>query len=225
MSRDGVLAHQTVVVRGDRIVVVAPSASIAVPAGVTTIDGTNKWLMPGLADMHVHAFMESDLTLFLAAGVTMVRNMYGSNQHLAWRSQIARGERLGPTIVTAGPIIDGDPPVWPGSTVLVQPADADKIVAEQKAQGYDFLKAYSRLSREAYEALAAAGKRQGMVVAGHVPATVGLAGALAAKQMSTRPSCRGSSRRRSPPVAGTARRWSSTIGSPGSMTWRRSSGG
>jgi len=184
MSRDGVLEHQTVVVRGDRIVAVAPSASMAVPAGVTAIDGANKWLMPGLADMHVHAFLESDLTLFVAAGVTMVRNMYGSNQHLAWRSQIARGERLGPTIVTAGPIIDGDPPVWPGSAVLVQPADADKIVAEQKAQGYDFLKAYSRLSREAYEALAAAARRQGMVVAGHVPAAVGLAGALAAKQKS-----------------------------------------
>jgi len=184
MSRDGVLEHHTVVVRGDRIVAVAPSASIAVPAGATTIDGTNEWLMPGLADMHVHTWSESDLTLFVAAGVTTIRNMFGSEQHLAWRSEIARGERLGPTIVTAGPIIDGDPPVWPGSTVLDHPADADKVVAEQKAQGYDFLKPYSRLSREAYEALAAAGKRQGMLLAGHVPNAVGLAGVLAAKQRS-----------------------------------------
>jgi imidazolonepropionase-like amidohydrolase len=184
MSQGGVLAHQTVVVRGDRIVAVAPSASLAIPAGVTTIDGTNKWLMPGLADMHVHTWMESDLTLFIAAGVTTVRNMFGNDQHLAWRSEIARGERLGPTIVTAGPIIDGEPPVWPGSAVLAKPADADKIVAEQKAQGYDFLKVYSRLSREAYEALAAAGKRQGMPLAGHVPAAVGLTGVLAAKQRS-----------------------------------------
>jgi hypothetical protein len=188
MSRDDVLEHYTVVVRGDRIVVVAPSASIDIPAdlpaGITTIDGTNKWLMPGLADMHVHTWMESDLTLFVAAGVTTIRNMFGTEQHLAWRRQIARGERLGPTIVTAGLLIDGDPPMWPGSGVLDKPADADRLVAEQKAQGYDFLKPYSRLSREAYEALAAAGKRNGMVLAGHVPNAVGLAGVLATKQKS-----------------------------------------
>jgi len=184
MSRDGVLEHHTVVVRGDRIVELAPSASIEVPEGTTAIDGTDRWLMPGLSDMHVHTWMESDLTLFIAAGVTTVRNMFGSDQHLAWRSQIAHGERLGPTIVTAGPIIDGDPPVWPGSSVVDKPADADRIVAEQKAQGYDFLKPYSRLSREAYEALAAAGKRHGMVLAGHVPSAVGLAGVLAARQKS-----------------------------------------
>jgi hypothetical protein len=184
MARDGVLAHHTVVVRGDRIVAVAPSASITVPAGVTVIDGAGKWLMPGLADMHVHAWTDSDLTLFIAAGVTTVRNMYGSDQHLVWRSQIAKGDRLGPTIVTAGPIIDGDPPVWPGSTTLTNPEDADKLVAEQKAAGYDFLKPYSRLSRPAYEALAAAGKRAGMVLAGHVPTAVGLGGVLAAKQKS-----------------------------------------
>lgn len=184
MSRDGVLEHHTVVVRGDRIVAVAPSASIAVPAGTTAIDGTGRWLMPGLADMHVHTWSENDLTLFVAAGVTTIRNMFGGDQHLAWRSEIARGRRVGPTIVTSGPIIDGDPPVWPGSTALAQPADADKIVADQKAAGYDFLKPYSRLTREAYEALAAAGKRHGMALAGHVPATVGLRGVLAARQRS-----------------------------------------
>src|SRR5215510_12785675 len=48
MSRDGVLAHHTVVVRGDRIIAVAPTASLAVPAGVTAIDGSGKWLLPGL---------------------------------------------------------------------------------------------------------------------------------------------------------------------------------
>ena len=181
---DAPLEHHTVVVHGDRIIAIVPSASVVVPAGVTTIDGTGKWLMPGLTDMHVHTWSESDLTLFLAAGVTTIRNMFGSPQHLAWRTEIAKGTRLGPTIVTAGPIIDGDPPVWPGSAVLANPADADKIVTEQKAAGYDFLKAYSRLSREAYEALVAAAKQHGMVVAGHVPNAVGLAGVLAAHQKS-----------------------------------------
>ena len=181
---DGPLAHHTVVVHGDKIIAIVPSATVTIPAGATTIDGAGKWLLPGLTDMHVHTWSDADLTMFLAAGVTTVRNMFGGPQQLAWRAQIAKGALLGPTIITAGPIIDGDPPVWPGSAVLANPADAEKIVTEQQAAGYDFLKAYSRLSREAYEALTAAAQRHHMVVAGHVPNAVGLAGVLAAHQKS-----------------------------------------
>jgi imidazolonepropionase-like amidohydrolase len=178
------LAHHTVIVRDDRIVAVAPSAMLTLPAGITVIDGKGKWLMPGLADMHVHTWRDDDLTMFVAAGVTTIRNMWGIEDHLRWRSQIARGERLGPTIITAGNMIDGDPPDWPGSVVLTNPADADKIVVAQKAAGYDFLKSVNQLSREAYEALVAAAKRHGMMLSGHVPYAVGVDGALAAHQRS-----------------------------------------
>jgi imidazolonepropionase-like amidohydrolase len=184
MSSDGVLAHQTVIIRGERIVAVAPTAMLTLPAGITVIDGKGKWLMPGLADMHVHTWRDDDLSMFVAAGVTTIRNMWGIEQHLRWRSQIARGERLGPTIITAGPLIDGDPPDWPGSTVLTNPADADKVVVEQKAAGYDFLKSVNQLSREAYAALVAAAKGHDMRLSGHVPNAVGLEGVLAAHQRS-----------------------------------------
>lgn len=182
MDRDGVLAHRTVVVRGDRIVAVEPADRIDVPAGARRIDGAGKWLMPGLADMHIHIWSEYDLTLFVAAGVTTVRNMFGGEQHLAWRGELARGTRFGPTLVTASPIIDGDPPVWPGSIVLVNPADADRIVGELKAKGYDFLKPYSQLTREAYDALVAAGKKHGLPLGGHTPSAAGLAHVLASGQ-------------------------------------------
>lgn len=184
MTSDGVLAHHTVVIRGDRIVAVAPGASVQLPRGVTVIDGAGKWLMPGLADMHVHAWYDDDLTLFVAAGVTTIRNMWGVPQHLAWRAQVARGERLGPTIVTAGALIDGAPPDWAGSVVLATPEDAEPLVVAQKAAGYDFLKPVSRLAPAEYRALAAAGERHGMVLAGHVPVDVGLEGVLAARQRS-----------------------------------------
>jgi hypothetical protein len=119
--------------------IVAIGQTVSAPAGAATIDGAGKWVMPGLADMHVHLWNKDELTLFLAAGVTTVRNMAGEPRQLTWRSQIAAGAWIGPTIVTAGPIIDGDPPESPGSAVLDEPADADKLVAEQKAAGYDFL--------------------------------------------------------------------------------------
>jgi hypothetical protein len=68
MSGDGELAHHTVVIRGDRIVAVAPSASIAIPEGATAIDGTGKWVMPGLTDMHVHLFGADHFAMFVERG-------------------------------------------------------------------------------------------------------------------------------------------------------------
>jgi imidazolonepropionase-like amidohydrolase len=138
--------------------------------------------MPGLVDMHVHTWMESDQVLFLANGVTTVRNMFGSPLHLRWRDEIERGERLGPTIVTAGPIVDGDPPVWPGSRVVTTPDEARAAVREQAEAGYDFVKAYARLPAEAYDALLAAAAETGLPVDGHVPDAVGVERVLASDQ-------------------------------------------
>ena len=184
MDRDTTLAHQTVIVRGDKIAAIAPAASVTIDPGAKKIDGTGKWLMPGLADMHVHTWSEGDLTMFVAAGVTTVRNMFGSEQHLAWKKAIAEGKQFGPTLVTASPILDGDPPVWPGSIVLTKPDEVDGVVAGLKGKGYDFLKPYARLEKPVYDALVVAAKKHGMTLQGHVPKAVGLDAALAAGQRS-----------------------------------------
>lgn len=184
MDRDVTLDDQTVVVDSGRIVAIGHADEVAIPEGATVIECAGKWLMPGLADMHVHLWMEDDLTLFVANGVTTVRNMFGSPQQLAWREEIAANQRFGPRLYTAGPIIDGNPPVWPGSTVLVDPAKAEAVVLAQKEAGYDFLKAYSRLPAAAFHALAEAGKKHGMRVMGHVPDAVSLQDAAAAGQES-----------------------------------------
>jgi imidazolonepropionase-like amidohydrolase len=184
MNRDTTIAHQTVIVRGDKIVAVAPADSVQIDSATERISGNGQWLMPGLVDMHVHFWNENDLTMFVAAGITTVRNMFGSEQHLAWRADIASGKRFGPAIVTASPILDGDPPVWPGSIVISKPEDADGIVAGLKGKGYDFLKPYALLQKPAYEALVAAGKKHGMTLQGHVPKAVGLAAVVAAGQKS-----------------------------------------
>ena len=78
MDREHVLEDRTVLVRGDRIVRIGPAGDVAVPAGAAVIDGRGKYLMPGLADMHVHVWCEGDLLLYVANGVTTVRNMSGA---------------------------------------------------------------------------------------------------------------------------------------------------
>lgn len=183
MVADGVLRDHTVIVRDGRIVFVGPSREANVDTA-TIVDGRGKWLIPGLADMHVHLWSSHDLDLLVAAGVTTVRNMFGSPLQLEWRRQIADGARIGPNIVTAGPVIDGEPAVWAGSTILAHPEDADGIVAAQKAQGYDFLKPYDRLSVNAYRALVVAARHHGMRLEGHVPDAVGLEEVIASNQHS-----------------------------------------
>lgn len=177
-----VLADHTVLVRGDRIVAVGPRAEIDVPADATVIDAEGAWLMPGLADMHVHAWNPTDLTLFVAKGVTTVRNMFGAPLHLEWREEIRAGERLGPTIFTAGAIVDGRPPIWPGSRVAMTADEARAAVREQVAAGYDFVKVYNRLPKKAYTALVEAAREAGIPVDGHVPDEVGLEAVLASGQ-------------------------------------------
>jgi imidazolonepropionase-like amidohydrolase len=177
MDRERVLADSTVLVVDGRIREVGPAAAVAVPRDATVIDGRGRYLMPGLADMHAHTWEEADFPLLLANGVTTIRNMFGGPTHLRWRERIAAGELASPTIYTSGPIIDGNPPIWPGA--VVENADqARRVVAEQQAAGYDFLKVYARLSRESYDTVILEAKAQGMLVAGHVPDAVGLHAAL-----------------------------------------------
>lgn len=182
MDREGVLEDQTVLVQDGVIAALGPAAEQTVPADARRIDGRGRFLVPGLADMHVHVWDENDLYLFVANGVTTVRNMFGSEQQLDWRERIESGALVGPRIYTAGPIIDGRPVVWPGSTELVDPDEAAEVVAEQKAAGYDFLKPYARLTRECYEALAIAAEEQDMRMMGHVPEALSIRDVLEAHQ-------------------------------------------
>lgn len=175
MDRNRVLEHQTVVVRGGRIETVGAEKP---PEGATVIDGRGRFLMPGLADLHVHAWYEEELLLFLANGVTTVRNLWGKPMHLRWRGEIERGERLGPAFLTTGDITDGRPPVWQGSTGVGTAEEARAVVAAQHADGFREVKIYDRLSLEAYEALLEEARRLDMRVTGHVPTAVGIDRAL-----------------------------------------------
>ena len=105
MDAERLVAGQTVIVRQGKIVRIGPAETTPLPPDAVRVDGTGKYLMPGLIDMHVHVRRSDSLLLFIANGVTMIRNMSGSRRHLFLRHQIEKGELLGPTIYTAGPVV------------------------------------------------------------------------------------------------------------------------
>jgi imidazolonepropionase-like amidohydrolase len=181
MDRERVLERQTVVVGEGRIINIGPSTSVMVPEGATRIDGRGRFLIPGLAEMHAHIpgpqnaeWAEDVLTLYVAAGVTFARGMLGHPTHLELRERAAAGELLAPTIFTSGPSINGN------SAPDVE--TVERMVREQKAAGYDFLKVHPGPSRAVYDRMVAVAREVGIEFAGHVPADVGLQRALEARQ-------------------------------------------
>jgi imidazolonepropionase-like amidohydrolase len=174
--------RRVVLVENGRILRIG-DRSLPIPAGALRIEGQGtRWLMPGLVDMHVHMFDRGEMVQYLANGITTVRNLHGLNLHLAWRDSLARGLMTGPRLLTAGPILDGDPPTRGTNTLVRNAAEAVAEVDRQAAAGFDWIKVYDNISPEAYAAVSAAAARHRLPVAGHVPTPVTLAGVLAARQ-------------------------------------------
>jgi hypothetical protein len=179
MTDEQVVADQSVLVDGARIVQIGPSAGAAIPGNGTVIDGKGAYLMPGLADMHMHTREEwmgdwwplSPFALYLANGVTTIRDngpvADPPTYVLRWRDQINDGSRIGAAIYSSGPPLLG-PVAHPG-----------RIIGEQKAQGFDFVKLYSFLTRDEFHQAMTAAAQLGMYAAGHIPFAVGLDGVIA----------------------------------------------
>ncbi len=181
MDSERVLGGQTVLVHEGRIEAVGDVGSVDIPDGAFRIDGQGRYLMPGLADKHVHttsqtfANLRNDFVLYLANGVTTVRVMWGSRGVIDERGRIEAGEVLGPSLLVASPGLDGPGGTWTASTPPVgTPAEARERVTEHVAAGYDFIKVYNDLSRDSYEAIVDEAAALGIPVVGHVPSAVGV---------------------------------------------------
>ena len=176
---------RTVVISGDKIVEIRDSKNTTAHVDARVVDGSGKYLIPGLWDMHVHGTDdESTLGLYVANGVTGVREMFGPPDANRFRSKLAAKHIVAPHIYLGSPIVDGNPPVWPKSIVVETPEQGRNAVDAQKQSGADFIKVYSRLSREAYFAILAEAKRQNIPVEGHVPIRITTWEATAAGQKS-----------------------------------------
>ncbi len=186
-------SDSSVLIRGSRILAVGPAASVTIPRGAKTMDGTGKYLIPGLVDMHVHltgagepqGSREFILPLLVANGITTVRDMGGKVEYLkALRGEIDSGKRVGPQIFFTGPYLDGNPPSFQPSIVVQNAEEAAEAVRELSSEGVDFIKVQSRLDPEAYYAIARESQKQGIRFVGHVPDSITASAASDAGQAS-----------------------------------------
>jgi hypothetical protein len=168
-------AARTVVTQAGRITAVGPAASVSIPAGAERVDGTGKFLIPGLWDMHAHheANGAEFLDMYLAHGVVGTRDMGSAvDVVLPLRDRINRGELQGPEIIAAGPILDDRPPDWPFRQHITNAQEARQAVRDLKARGVDFIKVHDGTPRDAFFAIAEETSKLGLPFAGHVPMNV-----------------------------------------------------
>jgi imidazolonepropionase-like amidohydrolase len=190
MDTERLLRHHTVVVANGKIVALGPKAQVQVPKDARRIDARGRYLLPALADMHVHIEGESWnaalspaaqaltkelpfenlLFPYLANGVTTVQVLSGTPELLALRSRIESGKVLAPRMILAR-MIDASGKAWPPpiSVWVDSASEASEATRRAKQEGYDKMKVYSFLTKDSYDAIVSTAKQLQMDVIGHIP--------------------------------------------------------
>ena len=177
MTSPKVMEKQNVIVR-DGVIESVSTRLAKMPAGTKVVDGTGKFLMPGLAEMHGHVpplnapngATDDALFLYVANGITTVRGMLGHPGQLELREKSKRGEIVAPNLYLAGPSFNGQS--------VNSPQEAIDKVRAQKQEGWDLLKVHPGLTRDEYDAMAKTAREERIRFGGHVPAEVGLEHAI-----------------------------------------------
>ncbi|MEQ8263342.1 amidohydrolase family protein [Pseudohaliea sp.] len=196
MNAQDQLDAQDVLIREGRIAALADHGLLNVPADTTVIDGRGRTLLPGLSDMHAHiagyaegerdepgeatitSVAENQLLMYLATGVTLLRDTAGSEAHFTIRERLERGDWLGPQLRFTSPVLEGERAVWEFSTKVTEPGEAAELIAGYAERGYWGIKTYHTLDAEVFEAILDAARANGLPVIGHVPFEVGIDEAL-----------------------------------------------
>ncbi|MCC6282527.1 MAG: amidohydrolase family protein [Saprospiraceae bacterium] len=193
MNREVAMLHQTVLIEKGIITQIGNAETLEIGKKVTTIDGTGKYLMPGLFDMHAHFFYEQgnnintckeELQMMLANGLTTVRIECGDSVYLDARAKVKNKEWIGPQLYVVSPQFVGAWP-WRGkvfAAVCDTPEKAEAAVKKYKSEGYDEIKITFMVKRDVYDAIIKTAKKEGIKVTGHVGPQVKLPAALAAGQ-------------------------------------------
>ena len=185
MNKDTVLTHRSVLIDSGRIKRISSyQDSVNIDSSTLLIDGSGKYLIPGLTDLHVHLNDDNNLLLMIANGVTTARNMTGHPFHLQLRGKIEKSEILGPTLYTASPILESADKLWGNSIGLKNITEARDTVIALKKKGYNFIKIYHTLTPELYRRILQVGDSINIQIVGHIPVQVELSEALSLNQYS-----------------------------------------
>ena len=182
-AKHGLQAEMTVVIKDNKILRVAKTSELPLSSANTIIDGTGKYLIPGLWDAHVHfAFIEelapAMFDLFLGYGITSVRDTGGQIDFVKfWKDKAKSDPQNAPRVMIAGPLIDGTPNVYDGSSssfppLSVRVPDVEATIAMVESldsAGVDLLKAYEMLSPEKFKTITRMAREKGLKVTGHIP--------------------------------------------------------
>ena len=192
MDREQTLSGQTVLIENGVITNITPVGKSKIDKRFTLIDGTGKYLIPGLFDMHAHFFYEQgnnvntceqELKLMLANGLTTVRIEGGHPAYLEAREKVKKQEWIGPQLLVVSlPIAGRGQGDSPFEFICSDPAEAVKAVKRFKAEGYDAIKLTFMVKPDVYDAVIKTAKEENIKVTGHVGPLVKLPAALAAKQ-------------------------------------------
>jgi imidazolonepropionase-like amidohydrolase len=163
------IPNATVVTSGGKIVAVGPSSGVKVPADAQRIDVSGKYIIPGLWDMHAHYEQVEWGPIYLAAGVTTVRDVGNEYDFITQvRDAVNSGKALGPHMLLAG-IVDGDGPMSVGITRVNNAAEAQTWVTRYHDSGFQQMKIYSSIKPENVKAICDDAHKVGMTVTGHIP--------------------------------------------------------
>jgi len=163
------LNDSAVVIQGGRIVSSGPRGQAKLPKDAKILDLTGKTIVPGLWDMHAHFEQVEWGPVYLAAGVTTVRDCGNEFEFItAVRDAINSGHGVGPRLLLAG-IVDGSGPRALGVARVDTPEQAREWVHRYHDAGFAQIKIYSSVKKENLEAVAAEAHKLGMTVTGHVP--------------------------------------------------------
>jgi len=169
------IPDQAITVVGDRIEAIAAQTETGAVISAEEIDGRGLYVIPGLVDAHVHYYDAPTFgRVLIAEGVLLVRDMGMPNKYiLSLRNELNRGVTLGPEMVAAGAMLDGNPPVIPSISLTVQtPEEGRTAVQKQAEAGVDMIKVYSKLDREVFLAILDEAQKSGLKVVGHVPDSI-----------------------------------------------------
>lgn len=189
--RDGLKKNQTLIIREGKIIKVAPTASLKLSPENKILDAKGKYVIPGLWDAHVHFAYIEELAprmfdLFLAYGITSVRDTGGKIDFVSkWKKKALENPQEAPRVKIAGPLLDGMPNVYDGSTPMrpelsVGTATVEELEAQIHSlyeKGIDLLKAYEMLTPEQFKTVTRMGKELGLPVTGHVPLSMDVSSA------------------------------------------------